>query len=155
VAASGGEARRGLNRFEADMPHAGYDHAAFDPGLGLGPRHAFAERVGIGLRRQTGLRRMVRRGEYLGIDRAVARQAGQVIFGEPRIIVLRAEQVGGEVVSLQETGEIMPDEGAVLDVGRDVLAVFLRLPDHEFGCCRTFDVAVQFGFQRHTLVPVL
>ena len=55
MAASGGEARRRLDRFDAEMAHAGDDHAALDAGLGLGARHAFAERVGVGLRRQAGL----------------------------------------------------------------------------------------------------
>ena len=49
MAASRREARRLLDRFDAEMAHAGDDHAAFDAGLGLGARHAFAERVGIGL----------------------------------------------------------------------------------------------------------
>ena len=48
MAASRREARRRLDRFDAEMAHAGDDHAAFDAGLGLGARHAFAERVGIG-----------------------------------------------------------------------------------------------------------
>ena len=56
MAASGREARRRLDRLDADMAHAGDDHAALDAGLGLGAQHAFAERVGIGLRRQAGLR---------------------------------------------------------------------------------------------------
>ena len=41
---------------------------------------------------------MVGRGEDLGIDRAVAGKAGQVVVGEPRIVLFGAEQVGGEVV---------------------------------------------------------
>ena len=84
------------------MAHAGDDHAALDAGLGLGARHAFAERVGVGLRRQAGLDGMVGRGEELGIDRAVAGQAGQIVLGQPRIVLLGAEQVGGEVVGGEE-----------------------------------------------------
>ena len=120
------KARRGLDRFDAEMAHAGDDHAAFDAGLGLGARHAFAERVGVGLRRQPGLQRMVGRGEDLRIDGAVARQAGQIVVGEPRIVLFGAEQVGGEIIGGEEAGEIVPDEGAVLDEGRDVGAIFLR-----------------------------
>ena len=92
--ASGGEARRLLDRFDADMAHAGDDHAALDAGLGLGARHAFAERVGVGLGRQAGLLGMVGRGEDLRIDGAVARQAGQIVVGEPGIVLFGAEQVG-------------------------------------------------------------
>ena len=52
MAAFRGEARRRLDRLDAEMAHAGHDHAALDAGLGPGARHAFAERVGVGLRRQ-------------------------------------------------------------------------------------------------------
>ena len=55
MTAFGREARRRLDRFDAEMAHARHDHAALDAGLGLGARHAFAERVGVGGRRQPGL----------------------------------------------------------------------------------------------------
>ena len=45
---------------------------------------------------------MVGRDEDLGIDRAVARQAGEIVVGQPRIVFLRAEQVGGEVIGGEE-----------------------------------------------------
>ena len=155
MSAAGREPRRLLDRFDADMAHARHDHAALDAGLGLGARHALAERVGVGLRRQARFGRMIRRGEDLGIDRPIAGEAGQIVVGEPRIVLLGAEKVGGEVVGGEKTGEIVPDEGAVLDVGRDVPAVFPGLRDHEFGRCRAFDVAVQFRFQRHSLILVV
>ena len=55
MAASRGKARRRLDRFDAEMADAGDDHAAFDAGLVAGAHHAFAKRVGVGLRRQAGL----------------------------------------------------------------------------------------------------
>ena len=49
-----GEARRLLDRLDAEVPDADDDHAALDAGLGLGPRHAFAKRVRIDLGGQAG-----------------------------------------------------------------------------------------------------
>lgn len=75
------------------------------------------------------------------------------MVSQPRIVFLGPEQVGGEIIGGEKRGEIVPDERAVLDIGRDVLAVFLRLSDDEFRCRCPFDVAVQFRFQRHSNIP--
>ena len=71
------------------------------------------------------------------------------MFGQQDIILLGAEEIGGEVVGGKKRGEVMPHERPVADEGRGVLAIFPRLLDDEFGRRRPFDMAVQFGFQDH------
>ena len=152
IAAAGGEARRLLDRLDADMAQADHDHAPLDAGSGAGAGDALAERVRIGLRRQAGARGVVGRDEDFRIDRAVAGERGQVVVGQQRIVLFGTEQPGGKVVGRQEGREIVPDKGAVANEGRGVCAVFPCLPDHQIGRCCPLDMTMQLGFQGHAVV---
>ncbi len=88
---------------------------------------------------------MIRRRKHFGIDRAVASQTGQIVFGQQRIVVFRPEKIGGEIIGLQKRCEIVPHERPVAYVRSRVLAVFARLADNQLRIGRALDVTVNFG----------
>src|SRR5690606_16680718 len=85
--------------------------------------------------------------------RPVAGEAGEIVLGQPGVVLFRAEQVGGEVVGGEEGGEVVPDERAVADERLDGPAVFACLLDDESGRGRALDMTMQFRLEDHPRLP--
>ena len=133
----------------AVMAHAGGDHPPDDAGRGFRIANALRQALDIVAIGKAGGERVVGRDKHLAIDRAFGGEAGEIGEGEVAIVLRRAEDGGGAVIGVQERGEVVPGEGALLvEQAGQVDAVAGADMAHQFRRRRALDVAMQLGLEK-------
>ena len=118
------------------MALAGDDDAGLDTGCGFCRFDAGGDAGEIGVGAEADAIAMIGRDDDLAVDRIDGREFPQIGLGQECVVLLRAEECGHAVVSLDELGEIGPGVGTVAHEGLRVYAIFLRLGQRQRRRCR-------------------
>ena len=115
------------------MAQACRNHPGLDTRRGFGTLDALRQPVDIGARVEPSADGVIRRYEKLRIDGVLPAQRQKIVFSEIRIILCRAEKHRSLIECMQERGEIVPDEFAILDECRNVGTIFSGFPFDQTG----------------------
>jgi len=155
VRARGRVARHALGPLDAEVADGGEQDPSLDAVVAPGVVDAADDPVEVLLAAQPDERGVVRGGDQLDVDGAVAGAARQVLVGDVAVVVAGADDAGREVVGAQEVEEVRVGEAVrrLEDALRDGQSVALGEPPDEVRRSGPLEVDVELGLRDQSVGP--